>query len=71
MNIRARIRNANQYLRYGERKELALKYGVKDHRMKDILSGRIKPTEVDTNFLDAVFDLAFPRMNKLKKFESF
>jgi hypothetical protein len=69
--VKKALREMGSYLYYGELKANAEKYGVDYHRAKDIMRGKLKPTEADMYFVNAIYDMTLPRMQSLEKVKIF
>lgn len=69
--VKKALREMGSYLYYGELKAAAEKYGVDYNRAKDIMRGKLKPTEADMYFVNAIYDKALPRMQSLEKLKVF
>lgn len=69
--INRSVKEMAALLNYGEKKYLAKRFGIKYHRAKNLLAGRLKPKESDHGFIMACFDLALPRKTMATKLKTF
>jgi hypothetical protein len=69
--LKETLKEIKSYMPYGRIKALASKYGVKEEKAYDILSGRIEVTEAEEEFVFACFDVAKARKARLAKLTSF
>lgn len=65
------IQRMADYLEHGELKAMAKKLRIPEHRAKSLVSGRLKITEADYPFIDAIYNVTIARKKRLDKLEVF